>query len=91
MDVGKDGTDMNTVVTCQYGILQGVEEHQCVAFYSVPYAQGAGRFRYAAEPLPWQGIYDATRPGPLFPQKQSRLYTVMGNRITCRRMKMRLP
>lgn len=78
MDVGKDGTDMNTVVTCQYGILQGVEEHQCVAFYSVPYAQGAGRFRYAAEPLPWQGIYDATRPGPLFPQKQSRLYTVMG-------------
>jgi len=69
---------MNTVVSCRYGTLQGIQENGCAAFYNVPYAQGAGRFRCAAEPAPWQGIYDAAKPGPLFPQNRSRLHTVMG-------------
>ncbi|MBP3624742.1 MAG: carboxylesterase family protein [Peptococcaceae bacterium] len=69
---------MTCTVTCHYGTLQGTQEKQCTAFYNVPYAKGNGRFRYAIAPDAWQGVYDATKPGAIFPQKRSRLYTIMG-------------
>lgn len=60
-----------TQVETTDGTVEGVAENGVRSFYSVPYAAPltqARRFR-APEPVePWQGVRDATRPGPSAPQ-----------------------
>lgn len=54
------------VVETAAGRVSGVRERGCDIFRGVPYAgpvSGSHRFRAPTAPVPWAGIYDATRPG----------------------------
>ncbi|WP_051481363.1 carboxylesterase/lipase family protein [Paraburkholderia nodosa] len=63
---------------CDQGKLSGVSEKGVLSFFDIPYATDGGRFRDALPPVPWPGVRDGTRPGPVFPQLPSRLDFVMG-------------
>jgi para-nitrobenzyl esterase len=63
---------------CEQGKLSGVSENGVLSFFDIPYATDGGRFRDALPPVPWSGVRDGTRPGPVFPQLPSRLDFVMG-------------
>ena len=52
------------------GTLTGNEREDCLEFLGVPYAH-AGRFAYAREVENWDGVLDATRPGPACPQNRA--------------------
>ncbi|MCF2128393.1 carboxylesterase family protein [Strepomyces sp. STD 3.1] len=64
------------VVTTTRGAVRGTLGDGTAAFLNIPYAappRGAGRF---APPRPherWDGVRDATRPGPTAPQSERRL------------------
>ncbi|MZE73290.1 carboxylesterase family protein, partial [Streptomyces sp. SID5789] len=64
------------VVTTGRGAVRGTLEDGTATFLNIPYAappRGAGRF---APPRPhesWDGVRDATRPGPTAPQSERRL------------------
>jgi len=69
------------VITCTEGALAGIASNGVDAFFDIPYAAALNqsrRFSLPGEPAPWQGVRDATRPGPVFPQTRSRLTAVMG-------------
>ncbi|GED12595.1 carboxylesterase family protein [Aneurinibacillus migulanus] len=66
------------IATCQQGDLQGIVEEDVLAFYNIPYGENRGRFQPVDRPSCWQGIRDAARPGPVFPQLRSRLAPVIG-------------
>lgn len=66
------------ITTCQQGDLQGIVEEDVLAFYDIPYGENRGRFQPVDEPLGWQGVRDATKPGPVFSQLRSRLASVNG-------------
>ena len=55
---------------CGCGALTGNERETCLEFLGVPYAR-AGRFEYAAPVEKWDGVLDATRPGPACPQNRA--------------------
>ena len=65
-------TEINTT----QGVVRGLRRDGHVAFFDIPYAAaptGAGRF---AEPGPhasWDGVRDATTPGPSAPQAERKL------------------
>lgn len=67
---------MNSVVSTNKGAVRGAEEDGLVVFRGVPFAQppvGDLRFR-APKPLEsWQGVREATAPGPVAPQIPNRL------------------
>ncbi|MGV2289951.1 carboxylesterase family protein [Trinickia sp. YCB016] len=63
---------------CEQGKLVGLRAEGVMSFFDIPYASDGGRFRDALPPLPWSGLRDCTRPGPVFPQLPSRLDFVMG-------------
>ncbi|MFC7560420.1 carboxylesterase family protein [Paenibacillus farraposensis] len=65
---------------CEQGKLVGTEEKGTLAFYDIPYGADKGRFMKVGEPLKWNGIRDATKPGPIFPQLNNRLASVMGTK-----------
>jgi len=56
------------------GLAEGVAGDAVRRFYSLPYAAPmtpARRFRAPEPPLPWDGVRDATRPGPRAPQNET--------------------
>ena len=64
------------------GTLTGIEEQGGVCrFNAIPYARPpVGRLRFAPpQPATWQGVFDATRRGPVAPQLPSRLRDAMGD------------
>ena len=68
-------------VLCAQGVLAGRRKHGVDAFFDIPYAAGLGparRFSLPLPPLAWEGVRDASAPGPVFPQMTSRLTPVMG-------------
>ena len=52
------------------GPLTGNERENCLEFLGVPYARAA-RFAYAEPVEGWDGLLDATRPGPACPQNRA--------------------
>ncbi len=55
--------------SCGCGQLRGLERESCFAFLGVPYAR-AERFAYAVPVESWEGLLDATKPGPACPQNR---------------------
>ncbi|MBA2933523.1 carboxylesterase family protein [Sphingomonas sp. CGMCC 1.13654] len=58
-------------VTLADGVVEGVERNGVRCFYSIPYAApltDERRFREPQPVEPWEGVRDATRPGPCPPQ-----------------------
>ena len=64
--------DVLQTVTLQTacGSLRGNERPACLEFLGVPYAH-ASRFAYASPVERWDGVLDATRPGPGCPQNRA--------------------
>ena len=52
------------------GALRGIENAQCSMFLGVPFAHAA-RFAYAKPVTAWEGVLDATKPGPACPQNRA--------------------
>ncbi|WP_327587555.1 carboxylesterase family protein [Nonomuraea sp. NBC_00507] len=67
-----------TVVTAQ-GAVRGLRRDGTTVFLNIPYAApptGAARFAAPRPHPPWDGVRDATRPGPTAPQAERRLGSV---------------
>ncbi|WP_327139709.1 carboxylesterase/lipase family protein [Nocardia sp. NBC_01327] len=59
------------IVTTTEGLVRGRAENSARVFLDIPYAAppfGAARFTAPMPHAPWQGVRDATRPGPTAPQ-----------------------
>lgn len=69
---------MNTIVSIKQGKLKGTIENDILAFYNIPYGKLTGRFNSLAQSDKWEGIRDATNPGPILPQIPNHLAPVMG-------------
>jgi para-nitrobenzyl esterase len=71
-----------TTLETPAGTIEGLLTAEGVLqFHAIPYAQSpVGDLRWEA-PIParWEGTLDATRPGPISPQRPSRLRRAMGN------------
>ncbi len=52
------------------GPVRGIRTSRCRRFLGVPYAR-AGRFEYAVPVERWEGVLDATAPGPGCPQNRA--------------------
>lgn len=52
------------------GTLRGAADARCVRFFGVPFAK-AERFAYAETVDKWDGVLDATKPGPACPQNRA--------------------
>ncbi|MGC9496255.1 carboxylesterase/lipase family protein [Streptomyces sp. WG7] len=64
------------VVTTTRGSVRGLRQCGVTTFLNIPYAappRGAGRFAAPRPHEPWDGVRDATRPGPNAPQAARRL------------------
>ncbi|MEV8372150.1 carboxylesterase family protein [Kribbella sp. NPDC056861] len=60
-----------TQVKTEYGVVEGVEVDDLHLFRNLPFAQapfGVRRFRPPVRPESWDGVRDATQPGPAAPQ-----------------------
>lgn len=69
----------DVVVTTDQGALRGVRTDTTAVFHGIPYAappRGAERFAPPQPHAPWDGVRDATRPGPNAPQAERRLGSV---------------
>ncbi|MCO5967912.1 carboxylesterase/lipase family protein [Actinoallomurus soli] len=67
------------VVTTVQGVVRGLSQGDTAAFLNIPYAappRGAGRFAPPRPHEPWDGVRDATTPGPNAPQSERRLGSV---------------
>ncbi|WP_031101177.1 carboxylesterase family protein, partial [Streptomyces sp. NRRL S-15] len=67
------------VVTTAQGAVRGLRQGDTAAFLNIPYAappRGAGRFEPPQPHEPWDGVRDATVPGPNAPQSERRLGSV---------------
>ncbi|WP_043636594.1 carboxylesterase/lipase family protein [Nonomuraea candida] len=67
------------VVTTDRGAVRGLRRGAVRTFLNIPYAappRGAGRFAPPRPHEPWDGVRDATAPGPNAPQSERRLGTV---------------
>lgn len=67
------------VVTTAQGAVRGLRQDGSTAFLSIPYAAaptGADRFRPPRPHAAWQGVRDATVPGPNAPQAERRLGSI---------------
>ena len=67
------------IVTTAQGTVRGLRQGDTAAFLNVPYAappRGAGRFAPPEPHEPWDGIRDATAPGPNAPQSERKLGSV---------------
>lgn len=71
---------MNDIVTTGQGAVRGLRRDDGTAAYlNIPYAappRGAGRFAAPRPHEPWEGIRDATVPGPNAPQSERTLGSV---------------
>ncbi|MGK9462981.1 carboxylesterase/lipase family protein [Streptomyces sp. G6] len=64
------------VVTTAQGTVRGLRRGRTLTFQNIPYAappRGADRFAPPRPHEPWQGVRDATLPGPTAPQAERRL------------------
>ena len=69
-------------VTTELGALRGQDRGETITWRAVPYAAPPlGSLRYAppTPAHPWSGLRDATRDGPIPPQKPSRLAAAIGD------------
>ncbi|GGY06943.1 carboxylic ester hydrolase [Streptomyces minutiscleroticus] len=67
------------VVTTAQGAVRGLRQGDTVLYLNIPYAappRGAGRFAPPRPHEPWDGVRDATVPGPNAPQSERRLGSV---------------
>ncbi|MDJ1137574.1 carboxylesterase/lipase family protein [Streptomyces iconiensis] len=67
------------VVTTAQGAVRGLRQGDTTAFLNIPYAappRGAGRFAPPQPHEPWNGVRDATAPGPNAPQSERKLGSV---------------
>ncbi|RDG34859.1 carboxylesterase/lipase family protein [Streptomyces corynorhini] len=67
------------VVTTAQGAVRGLCQGDTTAFLNIPYAappRGAGRFEPPRPHEPWDGVRDATVPGPNAPQSARKLGSV---------------
>ncbi|GAA2280791.1 carboxylic ester hydrolase [Streptomyces ruber] len=67
------------VVTTAQGAVRGLRQGDTRTFLNIPYAappRGAGRFAPPQPHEPWDGVRDATVPGPNAPQSERRLGNV---------------
>ena len=67
-----------TIATPPCGMVQGAQAGGILHFRGIPYATAA-RFAPPVRLLPWPGMRDATRHGPIPPQPPSRLRAAMGD------------
>ena len=69
-----------TAASCPQGTVIGIEQNRISRFSAIPFAQApVGELRFSPPvPAVWRGTLDATRPGPVCPQRPSRLQKVMG-------------
>lgn len=58
------------LITTECGMLKGLEDDRCIRFMGVPFA-AAERFQYAEPVEHWEGVLDATKPGPACPQNRA--------------------
>ncbi|MFC5823440.1 carboxylesterase/lipase family protein [Nonomuraea insulae] len=68
----------DTAVTAQ-GAVRGLRRDGTTVFLNIPYAApptGAARFAAPRPHAPWDGVRDATEPGPTAPQAERRLGSV---------------
>ncbi|MEO3798338.1 carboxylesterase family protein [Nonomuraea sp. B10E15] len=79
----RKGTTMNhhadLVVTTAQGAVRGLRRGAARTFMNIPYAappRGAGRFAPPQPHEPWNGVRDATAPGPNAPQSERKLGSV---------------
>ncbi|WP_395571878.1 carboxylesterase/lipase family protein [Streptomyces sp. BK79] len=64
------------IVTTAQGAIRGLRQAGTSAFLNIPYAaapHGAGRFAPPRPHEPWDGVRDATEPGPTAPQSERKL------------------
>lgn len=67
------------VVTTAKGAVRGLRQGDTLTFLNIPYAappRGAGRFAPPQPHQPWDGVRDATVPGPNAPQSERKLGNV---------------
>jgi para-nitrobenzyl esterase len=62
--------DREILLQTSCGTLRGTETERCVRFMGVPFANAA-RFAYAVPVDRWDGVLDATKPGPACPQNRA--------------------
>jgi para-nitrobenzyl esterase len=64
------GTDSasGTVVRTEYGALRGTADGATRVFQGIPYAAPPGRWQEPTPPARWDGVRDATEPGPVCAQ-----------------------
>ena len=58
------------LITTECGMLKGLKYDRCIRFMGVPFA-AAERFQYAELVEHWEGVLDATKPGPACPQNRA--------------------
>ncbi|MEV7196231.1 carboxylesterase/lipase family protein [Streptomyces sp. NPDC093510] len=66
----------NPIVTTTRGAVRGLRRGATAAFLNIPYAApplGVGRFAPPQPHEPWDGVRDATSPGPNAPQSERKL------------------
>lgn len=67
------------VVTTAQGAVRGLRQGDTTAFLNIPYAappRGAGRFAAPRPHEPWDGVRDASTPGPNAPQSERKLGSI---------------
>ncbi|MFI6937588.1 carboxylesterase family protein, partial [Streptomyces sp. NPDC050287] len=67
------------VATTAQGAVRGLRQGDTLTFLNIPYAappRGAGRFEPPRPHEPWDGVRDATVPGPNAPQSERKLGSV---------------
>lgn len=62
--------DREILLNTSCGALRGTETERCARFMGVPFAK-AERFAYAVPVDRWDGVLDATKPGPACPQNRA--------------------
>ncbi|MFH8408880.1 carboxylesterase/lipase family protein [Streptomyces sp. NPDC018019] len=70
---------LDPVVTTAQGAVRGLRQDGTAVFLNIPYAappRGAGRFAPPRPHEPWDGVRDATVPGPSAPQSERQLGSV---------------
>ncbi|MFL4910376.1 carboxylesterase/lipase family protein [Streptomyces sp. MMS24-I2-30] len=67
------------VVTMAQGAVRGLRQSDTAVFRTIPYAappRGAARFAPPRPHQPWDGVRDATAPGPTAPQSERKLGSI---------------
>lgn len=66
----EQNTTTGILLNTDPGTIRGREDDRCRSFLGIPFAK-AERFAYAAPVDRWDGVLDATKPGPACPQNRT--------------------